>query len=263
MSPRSPTWFIGVDLAWSDRHSSGVAILSGGSGRPLRFVGAEIFKTVDEIAGQILALDGPTWTAIDAPLVVKNNAGARQADRRVSQHYGRFEASAHSTNLARLGGEVRGGQLAQRLASSHARIADHVRLPPRTPGSWVFETYPHAAMVELFHLNRTIKYKKGRLDSKREGVARLTDLLRARLPKLDPPLPLSPSLAMMLAAPTTAMVGAALKAYEDRVDALLCAYLAAHLWRWGGIRNWALGPPGAGTVILPAIRSDIDRSPRL
>ena len=263
MNRSSPTWFVGVDLAWSDRHPSGVAILSGGSGRPLRFVGAEIFGSVDEIAGQILALDGPTWTAIDAPLVVKNKEGSRQADRLMSQHYGRFEAGAHPTNRTLLNDRVRGGELVERLASAGVHIADDPLPPSRAAGSWAFETYPHAAMVELFGLNRTIKYKKGRVDSKREGLARLTDLLRTRLPTLDLPLPLSPGLALMLAAAPTAMIGAALKAYEDRVDALVCAYLAAHLWRWGGVRNWALGPPGAGTVILPAIRLDIDRSPDL
>lgn len=262
MNRSSPTWLVGVDLAWSARHPSGVAILSGGRG-PLRFVGAGIFGSVDEIARQILALDGAVWVAIDAPLIVTNQDGRRPADRLVSRHYGRFEAGAYPTNRTLLDDRLRGGELVERLVSAGVHVADDPLPPSRAAGSWAFETYPHAAMVELFGLNRTIKYKKGRRDSKREGLARLTDLLRTRLPTLDPPLPLSRSLALMLAAPPTAMVGAALKAYEDRVDALVCAYLAAHLWRWGEIRNWALGPPGAGTVILPAIRPDIDRSPRL
>ncbi|PZC46207.1 MAG: putative nuclease (RNAse H fold) [Chloroflexi bacterium] len=57
-----------------------------------------------------------------------------------------------------------------------------------------------------------------------------------------------------------AMAGAALKAYEDRMDAVICAYVAAHVWRWGARRNWTLGPAGSGSIVLPALRPDINRS---
>jgi predicted RNase H-like nuclease len=260
MGSRSPAWFVGVDLAWSQRHPSGVAILTGGDEQPLRFVGAEVFGSIEEIAEQILPLKGAVWVAIDAPVVVKNAEHQRDADWLISTHYGRFEASAHSTNLSILRNEVRGAELAERLVPAGVVSPDGLRLKPRMPGSWAFETYPHAAMIELFGLEKTIKYKKGRIDSKRAGLAELTTLLRARLPLLDPPLALTPGLALLLDAPPSVMVGAALKGYEDRLDALVCAYLAAHLWYWGAERNWSLGPAGEGTVILPALRSDIDHA---
>lgn len=256
------TWFVGVDLAWSDRHPSGVAVLSGGSEQPLRFVGSEVFGTIDAIARRVLALEGPVWVAIDAPLIVKNTDHQRLADKLISQSYGRFEASAHSTNLTRLGNRVRGGELVERLARASVQVADDPLPGPRASGSWAFETYPHAAMVELFGLAKTIKYKKGRIDAKRDGLATLTTFLLDRFPLLDPPLTVTPGLALLLATPTAALVGAALKGYEDRLDALLCAYLAAHLWHWGADRNWSLGPAGQGTVILPSLHPDIDRASR-
>ena len=74
-------WFVGVDLAWSERNPSGVAILSGGAGRPLVYVRSETHVAIEEIAAQIRALDGPVWVAIDAPLVVRNETGQRPVDR--------------------------------------------------------------------------------------------------------------------------------------------------------------------------------------
>ncbi len=43
-------WFVGVDLAWSKQNPSGVAILSGGVGRPLEYVGSETFGSTEDIA---------------------------------------------------------------------------------------------------------------------------------------------------------------------------------------------------------------------
>ena len=39
-----------------------------------------------------------------------------------------------------------------------------------------------------------------------------------------------------------------------------CAYIAAHLWRWGVERNRHLGSGETGSIVLPALRGDIDRS---
>ena len=51
-----------------------------------------------------------------------------------------------------------------------------------------------------------------------------------------------------------------MKAHEDRLDALFCAYIAAHLWRWGVDRNRHLGTGETGSIVLPMIRTDIDHS---
>jgi len=46
--------------------------------------------------------------------------------------------------------------------------------------------------------------------------------------------------------------GADLKAVEDQLDALICAYVAAHWWYWGLARNWVLGDREAGYIVVPA-----------
>ena len=134
------------------------------------------------------------------------------------------------------------------------------RCRPKRADSWAFETYPHPAMIELFGLDRIIKYKKGRAGQKREGLRTLARTLADHLPRLDPPLAMSDGLSSLLEDPLPALRGAALKAYENRLDALLSAYVAAHLWRWGAERNRHLGSRETGSIVLPAVRGDIDRS---
>ncbi len=46
--------------------------------------------------------------------------------------------------------------------------------------------------------------------------------------------------------------GLALKQYEDLLDALICAYVAAYYWRWGdGERCMVIGDKAGGYIISP------------
>ncbi len=254
-------WFVGVNLAWSEQRRSGVAILEGGPDRPLAYAGSGTHRLVPEIAAPILELDGPIWVAIDGPVVVRNQAGGRPVDVAVAQRYARFDVGAHAANLNQLKDNLRGETLMESLAPRGVRQMHRAVLPPKADGSWAFETFSHPAMMELFGLDRIIKYKKGRVQTKREGVRTIAGLLTERLPRLDPPLALSDDLAELLGRDPLAMLGRGLQAHEDQLDALLGAYVAAHVWHWGGERNWSLGSADTGSTVLPMIRTDVDHSP--
>jgi predicted RNase H-like nuclease len=254
-------WFVGVNLAWSERLPSGVAILEGGPDRPLRYVSSSTHRLVPSIAAPILELDGPMWVAIDGPIVVRNEASGRPVDIQVARRYSRFDVGAHAANLNQMKGNLRGERLLERLAPRGVRRMDAVTLPPQAEGSWAFETFSHPAMVELFGLDRIIKYKKAGVGEKREGVGAVAGLLAEHLPRLDPPLALSDDLASLLHSDASAMRGRGLQAHEDRLDALLSAYVAAHVWHWGAERNWSLGSAETGSTVLPMIRTDVDHSP--
>ncbi|MEM8545413.1 MAG: hypothetical protein AAGF66_15655 [Cyanobacteria bacterium P01_H01_bin.119] len=43
-----------------------------------------------------------------------------------------------------------------------------------------------------------------------------------------------------------------MKALEDKLDSLVCAYVAAHWWYWGTEKNWVLGDRDRGYIIVPA-----------
>lgn len=49
--------------------------------------------------------------------------------------------------------------------------------------------------------------------------------------------------------------GAALKAVEDQLDSLICAYVGARWWYWGLDRNWVLGDLATGYIIVPLTSS--------
>ncbi len=45
--------------------------------------------------------------------------------------------------------------------------------------------------------------------------------------------------------------GKTLKRYEDTLDAIFCAYLAWHCWRWGEERNEMFGTMAEGYIVVP------------
>ena len=246
-------WFISVDLAWGERRGSGVAVLRGEAGR-LQFVSAGSALTLDEIANTIRALPGPRIIAIDAPLVIQNPSGMRPCDRAVPHIYGRFHAGTYPANLRILKGRVRAMDLARSLEATVLHGVDDLRAVGQDERCWAMEVYPHAGMVELFGLDRTLKYKRGPVRFRQAGLAALAALFRARLPHVDPPLPITGTLESFLAVEPCTLRGDALKAHEDRLDALFCAYLAAHVAWWGERRNCAIGESSSGMIVVPQAR---------
>ncbi len=99
---------------------------------------------------------------------------------------------------------------------------------PRSKGRWQIDVFPDAASAQLFGLNRIVQCERGA----RAELTRFRELLLDRLPRLTPRLALSDS-----DLPAIPASGPDLKLVEVRLDALLCAYIAAHYWYWGGARN--------------------------
>jgi predicted RNase H-like nuclease len=112
-------------------------------------------------------------------------------------------------------------------------------------GKWMFETYPHPSMVRLFDLDRIIRYKKGTVAQKREGLR----ILQSHLGRLKA-LVRSADLEALLEHDVATLKGRSLKHYEDQLDAVFCAYLAWHCWRWGPEKNDVFGSPTDGYIVV-------------
>jgi predicted RNase H-like nuclease len=192
--------------------------------------------------------DGVGVVAVDAPTLISNATGMRLCDRLTHKHFGRYHAGCYPANL--------GLAFAERTVgfglSLEARGFAHApTMEAQQPGRYQVEVFPHPATVELFRLERILKYKKGKLAERRVELAKLLDYIVDDLPKLEPRLDLQDFQPEM---PST---GAALKDLEDRLDSLICAYVAAHWWYWGMERNWVLGSDVAeeaqatGYIIVP------------
>lgn len=256
--------FIGLDLAWSGRNNSAAAVISYTSGENSgRLVSwreqlgdnAAIINFVREAAGTPTT---PALLAIDAPLVVPNVSGARLGERLLSQIFRRYQAGAHPanrTNLGRYGdppGNIRGETLAQRL-EHELNFSHNPYLEAHTPTRQFFECYPHPAMVAIFGLNTTLKYKR-KLRSRDNDRFAAYDELQNYLRQLaeaehEPRFIIPPEI---LARDTRLIRPAsALKHYEDLLDALMCAYIAFYYWWWGSAKTFVFGDMTNGYIVSP------------
>lgn len=254
-SNHSQTTYLGIDLAWSGRNATGAAALRGDPSGATLLEAPVLLGDLHAIVAYIcrLAGDGPAVVAVDAPLRVPNALGRRPAEAALAHSFQRYEAGAHPANrrlLDHVPDGVRGETLVAMLTAHGFRAAE--RIAAHESGRLVTEVYPHAAMVTLFGLTKTLKYKaRGRRRGRDERLAAWHTYqhhLHA-LATADPPLH---GHAELLAVEVATLRGAALKGYEDQVDALLCAYIALYAHRWGAERCRTFGDLESGWILTPA-----------
>ncbi|MGP1382258.1 MAG: DUF429 domain-containing protein [Thainema sp.] len=200
---------------------------------------ADILAWVDEIA----PASEPALIAVDAPTIIPNSTGMRRPDRLAHQHFGKYHAGCYPANLGRPFAERTTGlghSLEQR-GFVHAP-----RITRQQLGRYQIEVFPHAAMIGLFGLERILKYKKGRLAERKIGLTQLRDRIFNGLPTQTPKLNLTHTNWAKI--PKT---GKALKDLEDRLDSIICAYIAAYWWVWGLERNLVLGNLESGYIVVP------------
>lgn len=246
------TTYIGLDLAWSARNLSGAAALIGSPAGAALAEPPALLGDLEQIVGYVarLAGDGPSIVAVDAPLLVPNASGRRPAEAALGRAFRRYDAGAHPANRQLLArdGEVRGEALVRHLEALGFRHVD--RVAAGEPGRLVTEVYPHPAMVAIFGLARTLKYKArpGRTEADRRAAwRRYQDCLRS-LGGAEPPIV---GHEAFLGLDAAALTGRALKAYEDRADALFCAYIALYAHRWGAARCATFGDMRGGYIFTP------------
>lgn len=190
-----------------------------------------------------------TVVAIDAPLIIENDSGQRLCETLVSRAYGSRHASCHTSNRSRFP-DASSVSLARALISRGYRHAEST-VSRRT----LMEVYPHPALIELFELPSILKYKKGSVSARAQGLEQLQRLL-ATLQFAEPRLLTSPPLSILLATPPASLRGSARKALEDSLDALVCAYIAYHYWYWDGKRTAIFGDLSKGYIAIPTTSAE-------
>jgi predicted RNase H-like nuclease len=241
--------FIGIDLAWrSEKNPSGCAVLRGDRrGARLTDLTASLVSCPAVVSYIENHATASTFVAIDAPLIIPNKTGQRPCETLIGRHYGARHASCHSSNLS-LYPQAASVYLASQLASRGFRHAPDLAHPENQ--RVMLEVYPHPALLELFQLPSTIKYKKGNIARKRSGQRELQERLK-ELSLFAPPLESTPRLSEFLATDTNLLRGTDLKAHEDELDAIVCAYIAYHYWFWGPGGTRLFGDLDSGYIILP------------
>lgn len=208
--------FVGIDLAWGERNATGLAVVDG----PGRLVDSASVKTDDKIAVWLAtSAPHPIVVAVDAPLIVPNLTGQRVPETLIGRAFGRYGASAHTSNSGKAYfNPPRAETLARRFGWDTNPVTSTSRGVPVC-----IEVYPHPALVGLFALPQRILYKKGR--ERQAGFERLAACLET-----VPELRLAEStrwlaIRRVIASPRPGD----LNRIEDEIDAILCAHLA---WLW-------------------------------
>jgi len=246
------TAILAIDTAWTVQQPSGVALLVNVGGR-WRCAGlAPSYQQFEKLADgepvnwdskptgrwpdldRLLAvcrqlLDGEqvSLIAMDMPLSLEPITGRRAADHAVSRAFGNQGCAVHSPSAQRpgpLADEVRARAAA--LGFPLATASTPARACPA-----LIEVYPHPALLHLLPCDYRVPYKvvkttrywpdatlPARVARLHEQHSRIHSALAAYV--IDVPRQL----------PTPAQIGslASLKAHEDALDALVCA--------WVGIR---------------------------
>lgn len=240
--------FIGVDLGWQSG-ASGLCCLNW-QNNCLEILDLTTKLEIDSILAwldRFVSSRESAIIAVDAPTLIPNQTGMRLPDKLTHKYFGRYHAGCYPANLSRpfATRTVNFGLSLEQKGFLHAP-----EIKPQQPGRYQIEVFPHTATINLFNLDRILKYKKGKLSDRATELIKLRNYLLTFLPSLTPTLNQN-SLSIMPIIPSKTR-GKELKSIEDKLDSLLCAYTAAYWWYWGKERNWVLGDINTGYIIVPA-----------
>ncbi|MEB3182468.1 MAG: DUF429 domain-containing protein [Nostocaceae cyanobacterium] len=240
--------FLGIDLGWKSQ-PSGLCYLQW-TDNQLQILDIDRKDTIADILTWIDTCVQPqedALIAVDAPTLIPNATGSRLPDKLTHKYFGKYHAGCYPANLNLPFAErtVNFGQELLLRGFLHAPT-----ITPQKLGRYQIEVFPHPAIVNLFGLEKILKYKKGRLAERRLELIKLYNYITDILPSLQPSLGVLGVLGGSFPAkiPST---GVALKETEDKLDSLICAYIAAYWWYWGEQRNLVLGDKTTGYIVIP------------
>lgn len=213
----------GIDLAWKGNTNTSAAAFGNLDGSCLHL--NKIYPALEclaQLTSVIESEDQLLGLAIDAPLIINNEYGQRECERQLGREYGVRGASCHSSNLSLYPDPV-GVRLSLYLKG---RGFEH--LQDASEGKFQIECYPHPAMIEIFNLERRLRYKKGKLSEKIQGQIELSKLIRALEKSRVISLVTSGECREFLEEERIcSLAGANLKVNEDVLDSIVCLYICA------------------------------------
>ena len=253
--------FLGLDLAWGDKNTSGGVVISYPSDSPRIGGGGAILDVTealgndDDIIAWVRRWDAEAGAeglllGVDAPLLVPNLTGKRPCEAEIGRRFAKFQAGAHPANRTIFKDNVRGERLVARLAEQGIADDPYLDAPRQTGVRQMMEVFPHPAHIILFGLARTLKYKAkpGRDYASRWAAmneySRLLRGLTAHDPSLELPEDWPP-------ADTSGVIAGTLKRLEDGMDALTCAYIVYWYWWHGREGAEVLGDLTDGYIVIP------------
>jgi predicted RNase H-like nuclease len=213
----------GIDLAWTENHPTGIAY-GKLEGNTVTVTGiTHCLMTPTQICSDLIK-EKVMGVAIDAPLIINNKTGMRECELSIGREFGSRKASCMPANLNKYPDHP-GVELATQLVSegfSHLKGTN----------KWQVECYPHPAIINIFGLPERLKYKKKKgvkVADQQRGLHRLGSMLRslASSPVLKLKIPNFVQITDVTFDQEYNLSGRFLKAHEDKLDAIVCLYMAA------------------------------------
>jgi len=238
--------FVGLDLAWGEKNNTGIAVVDA-DGRLLHVGAGHDDESIEAAVEPYVSDD--CLVAIDAPLIVRNSAGARPCETALNRDFHAFEAGAHPANTENPAFKSPRG----------ARIASALTLdmnPASTSTRRAIEVYPHPATIALFGLEKTLKYKKGTFEARQHELLHLMTLIEG-LDKASPRLRVNHNVSWveLRKRVKAATRPVQLDRDEDPVDAVVCAYVA--LFSYHRPEDVTLyGDFATGYIVTPTLPPD-------
>ncbi len=240
--------FLGLDLAWAPRNSSGGAVMELDEDGGCRLVSVSSLRAHEDILSWLARNRSRAGTilAVNAPIIVENSVGRRGADTLLQEHFGRHSVTEYHVNTTN---------------ASHPRTIGRALMrmqfdpDPTIDGDRVVETANQATQIMLFEAERPIRLKSGPVGARKDAVARFRETLWEKLCDAMPYLIETPALRNLLEADLPSSNGSRVGELEERLEAVLCAYTACYLGFRGPESCAMLGDLNDGYVLLPTTRN--------
>lgn len=237
--------YLGLDLGWTPRDSSGGVVLEVNEDGTLRLLSADSLRSHEDTLRWITRNRGRTHCTltINAPIIVENLSGARPCDRLLLEHFTRYRIDEYANNT---------------VSASHPRTMGRALARmgfdpnPQSEGDRLVETHTAACQVMLFGVDRPVRMKTGPIGGRKEAVQRLRELITERIMDSGPlRLVETPELDALMDAHLPDLNGTRLGELEEKLEALLCAYVSAWLGQLGSESCAFLGDLNGGYILLP------------
>lgn len=235
---------LGIDAAWTTSQPSGVALaVEQGSTWSLAAASASYCEFLSSKDARQLTRPGPTQlvadvpallnqaenlagvpvnlTAVDMPLSLEPIIGRRASDDAVSKAYGAQQCGTHTPSA------TRPGQISASMRLAFEGAGYNLATFATCSKSLV-EVYPHPALVELANMDKRLPYKYAKTGKYWPGkpLAIRREMLRATWKGITRLLDnYIVNTSSMLPIPANHCKGKELKAFEDKLDAVICCWI--------------------------------------
>lgn len=249
-------FFAGIDLAWSYKNSTGIAVLElDKTGKMCTLVHYGLASTDEDIISILKKSVGnnDAFIAIDAPLIVPNETGRRPAEDIVSKLFRKYHAAPYPSNrknMTKWSEEIRGEALSKKLEDNNFIHSPYLlnNSHPRI----FFEVYPHPSTISMFNIDRIIEYKSKpnrSIDHKIKEFGKYLVHIKSFADKNKISLPKE-----LFKKNISKLNLRELKDYEDTLDAVFCSFIAYYSWK-NPKECLVLGDMKTGYILTPAKES--------